>query len=168
MLEAIATAILLGGLNSLLDFATAELKLETRPIFVMARVILICVLVGTIIGARGRQILIGVVAGIGIGVFLGGAYHVLLPSIGWWSLALAWLLFWIFFGLLETLLQESKGVVLAILVSAGAALLSALVYYALGRIWGQPSSADPDYLRVLIIWSSAFFPGFIVLFWRRG
>jgi hypothetical protein len=144
------------------------LKLETRPIFVMGRVILVCMLVGTIIGARGRQILIGVVAGVGIGVFLGGAYHVLLPSIGWYALGLTWLLFWIFFGLLETLLQESRGVALAVIASAGAAVLSALVYYALGRSWGQPSSADPNYLRVLIIWSSAFFPGFIVLFWRRG
>ena len=34
MIEAIATAILLGGINTLIDFGTTEYKLEARPIYV--------------------------------------------------------------------------------------------------------------------------------------
>src|SRR5262245_45406462 len=153
MIEALATALLLGALNALLDFVTAELKLETRPIYILARVVLVCSVVGTIIGARGRQLMIGAVSGIAIGVLLGGAYHMLLTPLGFGALALTWLVFWVFFGLLEVLLQEGRGVALAIALSIGAAALSALVYYALSRVW-QPVADQPSYLRVLAIWTS--------------
>ena len=36
MIEALAAALLLGGINTLADFASAELELEARPIYVSA------------------------------------------------------------------------------------------------------------------------------------
>ena len=83
MIEALAAALLLGGINTLADFASAELKLEARPIYVLVRVVLICYCVGGIVGARARQLLMGTVAGLMIGALVAAVYYLLAPSLGW-------------------------------------------------------------------------------------
>ena len=42
MLEAFAAALLLGGINTIADYVALELKLQSKPIYVFARVALIC------------------------------------------------------------------------------------------------------------------------------
>jgi hypothetical protein len=167
MLEAIATAVLLGGINTLIDFVSLEFKLETRPIYLLARVVLICYCTGLIVGARAKQILIGSITGIVMGLVLGAGYYMLMPVIGWWGLALTWTLFWVAFGLVDTLLQEG-GAVTAILVSLAAAALSGLAFYAVSTVWSETSPETPSHIRGLVVWTSAFLPGFVVVFWRRG
>jgi len=168
MIEAIATAILLGGINTLIDFGTTEYKLEARPIYLVGRILLICYIVGTIVGARARQLMIGSFSGILIGVLLSGLYHVLLPSLGLGAMVVTWTIFWLGFALLEALLQDARGAALAILLGLAAALLSGLLFYMLPRVWTESDPDQPSYLRLLILWTSPFVPGFIVLFWRKG
>jgi len=43
-----------------------------------------------------------------MGLVLGGAYHLLTPVLGLGALALTWALFWLVFGLVDTLLQEGS------------------------------------------------------------
>jgi len=42
-----------------------------------------------------------------------------------------------------------------------------LFYYAIGNVWPLDRGSDPTIWRTLVLWSASFFPGFVVLFWRR-
>jgi hypothetical protein len=167
MLEALAAALLLGGINTIADYVALELKLQARPIYVFARIALICYCVGGIVGARARQLMMGMVGGLMIGALVSASYYLLAPSLGWSAFAVAWILFWLGFSLLEALLQGGTGIGGGLLQGAAAAVLSAGFYFAISNIWTEPTSRDPSLWRVLVTWSAAFFPGFVVLFWRR-
>ena len=167
MLEALAAALLLGGINTIADYIAVELRLQSKPIYIFARIALICYCVGGIVGARARQLLMGMVGGLMIGALISAVYYLLAPSIGWTALAIAWALFWLGFSLLEALLQGGTSVGIGLLQGAAAAALSAGFYFAISNIWVEAPSRDPSLLRVLATWSAAFFPGFIVLFWRK-
>ena len=93
-------------------------------------------------------------------------YYLLAPQFGWVGLALAWSAFWLGFSLLDALLQGGSALG-AVLQGVGAALLSGGLYHGIGNIWPEKDSIDPSLWRALAWWSAAFFPGFIVLFWRR-
>jgi hypothetical protein len=166
MIEALAAALLLGGINTIADFVSTELKLGARPIYVLARVVLICYAVGGIVGARARQLMMGTVGGLMIGALVSAVYYLLAPVAGWTALALAWSFFWLGFSLLDAVLHGGSAVG-AILQGLAAALLSGGFYYGIAKIWPQDPSLDPNLWLTLVSWSAAFFPGFIVLFWRR-
>ena len=168
MLEAIAAAFLVGGINTIADALIAEMKLDAKPIYVFARAVLIYYCVGAIVGARGRQLLMGSVGGLLIGALVGMAHYVLAPALGWAGLAVAWALFWVSFSLLDTLLEGRTDVGLALLQGTAGAVLSGVFFYAIRNVWTEGTSGDPSLLRGLVSWSAAFLPGFIVLFWRKG
>ncbi len=167
MLEALAAALLLGGINTIADYVALELKLQSRPIYVFARIALICYCVGGIVGARARQLMMGMVGGLMIGALVSAAYYLLAPSVGWTAVAAAWVCFWLGFSLLEALLHGGTSVGSGLLQGAAAAALSAGFFYGISNIWTEPASRDPNLWRVLVTWSAAFFPGFVILFWRR-
>ena len=168
MLEAIAAAFLVGGINTIADAVIAEMKLDAKPIYVFARAVLICYCVGAIVGARARQLLMGSVGGLMIGGLVGMAHYLLAPAVGWAGVAVAWALFWIGFSLLDTLLDGRTNVGLAILQGIAGAVLSGVFFYAIRNVWTEGSAADPSLLRGLVSWSAAFLPGFVVLFWRKA
>jgi hypothetical protein len=167
MLEALAAAILLGGINTIADVVSSEFKLGARPIYLFARIALICYCVGGVVGARARQLMMGTVGGLMIGSIVAGAYYLLAEPFGWGALAVAWTLFWLSFSLLDALLHGGSGFGGAVVQGAAAALLSGVFFYAIASVWTDPPGTDPNLLRVLVSWSAAFLPGFIVLFWRR-
>lgn len=83
-------------------------------------------------------------------------------------MGVAWALFWVSFSLLDALLHGGASVPGAFLQGAVAAVLSAGFYLALSGIWPRTRSSDDLLLlRVGTTWAAAFFPGFVVLFWRR-
>ena len=98
MLEALAAALLVGLINTLADYISVELKLQSKPIYVFARIALTCYCVGGIVGARARQFMMGTVGGLMIGAFVSGAYYLLAPSAETMALIVAWLLFWVGFS----------------------------------------------------------------------
>ena len=167
MLEAIAAALLVGGINTIADAVVAELKLDAKPIYVLGRVMLICYCVGGIVGARARQLMMGTAGGLMIGVLVALTHYLLAPLLGWAGLATAWTLFWVSFSLLDALLEGRTGAGLAALQGAAGAALAGVFFYAMGNVWPEVSSREPSLLRGLVSWSAAFLPGFIVLFWRK-
>ena len=167
MLEALAAAILLGGINTIADFASAELKLQARPIYAFARIMIICYCVGGIVGARARQLIIGTLGGLMIGAMVAAAYYALQPVIGWQAVPVAWTLFWIGFSVLDAIFRQGSGIVTGILQGAAAAALSGGLFYFLTNIWTETPSRDVNLWRVMALWAGAFFPGFIVLFWHK-
>ena len=166
MLEALAAALLVGVINTLADYISAELKLESKPIYLFARIALTCYCVGGIVGARARQLMMGTVGGLMIGAFVSAAYYLLAPSWESTALVVAWLVFWVGFSLLEALLQEGT-IVNGLLQGVAAAALSAGFFYAISNVWAAPESRDPNIWRELVRWSAAFSPGLVILFWRR-
>lgn len=167
MLEALAAAILLGGINTIADVVSSELKLGARPIYVFARIALICYCVGGIVGARARQLMMGTLGGLMIGSMVAAAYYLLAPTVGWGALAVAWGLFWLGFSLLDAMLHGGSSFGIAVLQGSAAAVLSGVFFYAITNIWKDAPGLDPSLPRVLVTWSAAFLPGFILLFWRR-
>ena len=167
MIEAFAAALLLGGVNTIVDVVFSELKLASRPIYVLARLVLICYCVGGIVGARARQLLMGSTGGLMIGVVVTAVYYLLEPALGWTALAVAWTVFWLAFGLLEALLSGGS-IVGGVVQGVAAALLSGGFYYGIGNLWPPArGSEDPAIWRGLVSWSASFLPGFVLLFWRR-
>ena len=167
MLEAFAAALLLGGINTIADTVSAELKLAARPIYVFARVLVMCYCVGGIVGARAKQLMMGTVGGLMIGSLVAAVYYLLAPVAAFAGLALARTLVWVGFSLLEALLEGGSSIGGAALQGVLAAILAGGFYYAISGIWPEMSSREPDLLRALLSWSAAFLPGFIVLFWKK-
>jgi hypothetical protein len=169
MIEAIAAALLLGGINTLADFAAVELRLTTRPVYAFARIALICYVVGAVVGARARQLMIGTIGGVMIGALAGGAHYFLAPVIGFEpSIAIVWVIFWVSFSLLDALVEGGGGIGTAFLQGLLAALASGGFFYAASGILATALPKDvPLLARSAMTWSVAFLPGFIVLFWRR-
>ena len=168
MLEALATAVLLGGINTLADFASVELKLRAHPLYLAARVILVCYAVGAVVGMRAKQLIIGTVSGLIIGAIVGGTYSFLAPVLGAAGLVVAWAIFWICFALLQTLLHGDSGAATAVFQGALAAAFSGAAFFGLAAFGSDATSKDANYLRLLATWSGTFLPGLIVLFWRRA
>jgi hypothetical protein len=168
MLEALAAALLVGVINTLGDYISVELKLQSKPIYVFARIALTCYCVGGIVGARARQLMMGTVGGLMIAAFVAAAYYLLAPSAESTALAVAWLVFWVGFSLLEALLQGGTGITGGLLQGVAAAALSAVFFYAISDVWAAPASRDPNIWRELVRWSAAFSPGLVILFWRQS
>jgi hypothetical protein len=64
VIEALAAALVLGGISTMFDVATAELELQGRPAYLLARTLAISICIGGIVGVRVRQMAIGVVSGL--------------------------------------------------------------------------------------------------------
>lgn len=167
MMEALAAAAILGGLNTIGDYATAVLELQSRPLYALARAAVIGYCLGGIVGARARQIFIGAISGLLIGIFVGIGYQALTPSLGWRALLVAAPVFWIGFSFLETVLHGDSTAAAALLRGLAAAAVSGLVFYVIASAWPEPKPNDPNLARLLVVWIGGFFPGFLLLFWKR-
>jgi hypothetical protein len=167
MLEALAAALLVGVINTLADYISVELKLQSKPIYVFARIALTCYCVGGIVGARGRQLMMGTMGGLMIGAFVSAVYYLLAPSAETMALVAAWLVFWVGFSMLGALLQGGTKIVAGLLQGVAAAALSAVFFYTISNVWPAPASADPNIWRELVKWAVAFWPGLVILFWRE-
>jgi hypothetical protein len=169
MIEALAAALLLGGINTIADFVSSEMRLQAKPIYAFARIALICYCVGGIVGARAKQLMIGTIGGAMIGALVAGSYYYLAPNLGQqYALGVAWGLFWISFSLLDALLHGGATFAGSFFQGAVGAVLTAGFYLALSSMWPKSMSGeDLKLLRIGVTWAAAFFPGFVVLFWRR-
>jgi hypothetical protein len=168
MMDALAAAMLLGGINTLGDVVSAQLKLGTHALYPIGRIMLACYVVGALLGAQSRQLLIGTLSGLMIGALVAGVYVVLAPALGSGAVALAWALFWVAFAGGEAVLRGEIGPGSALAQGAIAAAFSGLMFNALSGIWSEPTPADPHIPRALALWAGTFFPGFLALFWRRA
>jgi hypothetical protein len=167
MLEALAAALLVGLINTLADYISVELKLQSKPIYVFARIALTCYCVGGIVGARARQLMMGTMGGLMIGASVSAAYYLLAPTAETMALVVAWLVFWVGFSMLVALLQGGTGIVAGLLEGLAAAALSAVFFYTISSVWAAPESGDANIWREMVKWSVAFSPGLLILFWRE-
>jgi hypothetical protein len=163
MLYALAASIALGIVMTLGDWTWAVLGLRHRVAYGIVHGAVMCFCLGAAIGFRERRLGAGAAAGPVIGVIAAGAFYVLAPTLGLSAMFPAWMLFWILFALLQARL---RGVGMGVAAGMGciAAVLSGLAFYSISGIWMHHGA--PNYAWNLVAWSFAFFPGFVVLFWK--
>ena len=166
MIESLATALLLGGINTVFDFVWPHLKLGAPGGF--SRVMVVCFAVGMLVGARAREVMIGALGGLLISAAVLGAHEYLRVNNSAYTLYLPWALFWIAFGLLDAMLNRDRKVYFAVLQALAAAAAAGAAYYAFGSVWNHTSRIEATYLVTLIAWTATFAPGFVILFWHRN
>ena len=167
MIDALVAAVLLGGLSTIGDFLWATMRLHNRVAYGVIHGAVICTTIGSLVGARAKQLFLGALIGPIIGALAAGGFYALAPVMGWSAMFVMWMLLWICFGLLEAALGGDKGTGAAIFQGVIAAVLSGAAFYAISGIWTHPSPHGPNYLRNFASWTFAFFPGFAALFWTK-
>jgi hypothetical protein len=167
VIEALAAALLLGAISTMLDAAAAQLELHGRPTYLLARTLAIGFCIGGIVGARARQFVTGVVSGLFPAALAAAIYFGLTPTIGIAALALAWIGFWAAFCLLDAMLGEGISPSVSLVLGVAAAVISGAAFQAIASGWVEQSRDEPNLPRALVLWTATFLPGFVALCWRR-
>jgi len=169
MVAAAMAALALGAVMALGDVLWAAMQLRHRAVYGIVHGAVMCLCLGVAVGLRVRRPIAGALAGPVIGVAAAVAFYVLVRWLGLAAMFPAWMLFWILFALLQRQLRPDETLTRAAQRGVIAAILSGLAFYAISGIWTRPSPEGPNVLVHFAAWSFAFFPGFLVLFWRlRG
>lgn len=168
MIEALAAAIVLGGINAFGDYVTLAFELQAKPAYAVIRACVVACCIGGIVGLRAKQIMLGAVCGLIAGVLAGVAYQSLLPLGLWSAAAIAAALFWTGFGLIDVVLRGDSTVGGSLVRGIAAAALCLLFFYTLTSAWPEKPTREPNLIRLALIWSGAFLPGFVVLFFQKG
>jgi hypothetical protein len=164
MILAILASVALGAASTFGDMLWAGLSLRHRIVYGLVHGAAICLLIGVFVGARASRALAGLAAGPAIGVLAAGAFYVLAPSVGYYAMFPAWMLFWICFAGLQKMLMRDTAWSAAILRGVIAAVCSGGAFYAISGIWTNPPREGPRYLYNFAAWTMAFLPGFAALF----
>jgi len=167
MLHAIIGALVLGAVSTFGDYVWESQRLRHRMEYGLLHGAAVCLCVGGVIGWRSRRTALGAVAGPIIGVAAAGLFYLLAPALRYGAMFPAWMFLWVCFAFLQAALVRSRPLAPAALRGLAAALLSGLAFYAISGIWTRPSPGGPDYVRHLLSWTFAFFPGFAALFVRQ-
>jgi hypothetical protein len=168
MIYAFAAALALGAVMTFGDWLWSALQIRHTVAAGLLHGAAMCLCLGAAIGLRAGRLMAGVIAGPVIGVLAAGLFYLLAPSLRLMAMFPAWMFFWICFALLQGWLQRDRGRAAGLVAGIVAAVLSGLAFYAISGIWTRHDPAGPNYLWNLAAWTFAFFPGFAVLFWRRG
>jgi hypothetical protein len=168
MIEALAAAIVLGSITAFGDYVTLAFELQAKPAYAVIRACVIAYCIGGIVGLRAKQIMLGAVCGLVVGLLAGVAYQVLLPFGVWSAAAVSAALFWIGFGLIDVMLRGDTTVSGSLIRGIAGAALCLLFFYTLTSAWPEKPTREPNLIRLALIWSGAFFPGFVVLFFQKG
>jgi hypothetical protein len=163
---AVIASLFLGAVMALGDYVWAALHIQHRVAYGFAHGAVMCLCLGIAIGVHARRPLAAALAGPVIGVIAAGAFYLLAPSLRMAAMFPAWMLFWILFALLQQRLRRGERLVAAAARGSVAAVLSGLAFYAISSIWTGPSHDAPNLAVHFAAWTSAFLPGFLVLFWR--
>jgi hypothetical protein len=162
--HAIVAALLLAGVMTLGDFVWSVLEVRHRVVNGIAHGAAMCLVLGMVIGWRAGRLAAGALAGPLIGVVASVAFYLLAPSIRYWAMLPAWMLFWILFALLQHRLAGTESMGTALGRGIVAALLSGAAFYAISGIWTSPPPGPPRYGVHFASWAFAFLPGFVALF----
>lgn len=167
MAVALAAAVFLGVVATLGDFVWAHWRVGHRPLYGIIHGAVFCLCIGAAIGFRHRRVVPATIAGPIVGVVAALCFYLLAPLLGMGAMFPAWMLFWICFALLQRWLT-GDALRRAIVRGVVAALLSGAAFYAISGIWTDRAPGGPNYLRNVLSWTFAFFPGFAALFFTAS
>jgi hypothetical protein len=164
MSYALLAAIALAAVMTFGDWTWAALGLRHRVAYGLVHGAAMCLCLGAAVGFRERRFAVGAAAGPVIGLLAAGSFYVLAPWLRLSAMFPAWMLLWILFALLQARLRGTNMAAAAV-IGCLAAVLSGLAFYSISGIWTR-HDGPPNYAWNLVAWSIAFFPGFLVLFWK--
>jgi hypothetical protein len=163
---ALAGALLLGALSTLLDFTWARLALPHRAVLGLAHGTLLLLALGLYLGAlRGRPGR-GAAAGALVGLLAAASFYALAPLLGYPAMFASWMALWVGFALVDARLGGTASLREALVRGLLAAAGSGLAFWAISDIWLKPAPAGPRYAWNLACWTFAFLPGFAALLVR--
>lgn len=162
--HAIVAAVLLAAVMTVGDYIWSVFNVRHRVLNGIVHGASMCLVLGIVIGWRGRRVGTGAGSGLVIGVIAALAFYALSPWLGYFAMLPAWMLFWILFAFLQQRLMRTERIGTAIGRGITAALLSGAAFYAISDIWTNPRPGPPRYGVHFASWVFAFFPGFVALF----
>ena len=145
--HAIVAAMLLAAVMTGGDFIWSIFDVRNRMMNGIVHGAAVCLAIGTVIG---------VIAAL--------AFYALAPSLRYFAMLPAWMLFWLLFAFLQQRLMRTESIATAVGRGIVAALLSGAAFYAISGIWTNPPPGPPRYGVHFASWVFAFFPGFVALF----
>ena len=113
---------------------------------------------------RGRRVVLGAAAGIGVGIAAAGFFYLLAPMLRMWAMLPAWFALWVMLSVVTRALgvaPRTWGETLARGVLAG--LLSGTAFYLVADMWTAWDPSRINYVEHLARWAFAFAPGFLAL-----
>jgi hypothetical protein len=164
MRAALIASALLAVVATLGDFVWAFWNVRHTAFYGVIHGAVFCLAIGAAIGARTGRPLPGILAGPLIGMLAAGVFYMLAPALRMNAMFPAWMLFWICFAFLQRQLREEPAG-RALARGVAAAVASGIAFYLVSGIWTERAAGGPNYLRNLLSWAFAFFPGFASLFW---
>lgn len=167
MLAAAASALALGAVMTIGDFAWAAFHVRHSVVKGVIHGAAMCLCLGLAIGIRARRPVPAAIAGPLIGVVAAGAFYLLAPSLKWAAMFPAWMLLWILFAVLQRQLGPAERVGVTLKRGLLAALLSGLAFYLISDIWIHEAKY-PSLAVHFAAWTFAFLPGFAALFVRTS
>jgi hypothetical protein len=164
MRGALIASALLAVVATLGDFVWDYWNIRHTATYGVIHGAVFCLAIGAAIGVRAGRPGAGMVAGPLIGILAAGVFYMLAPALRMNAMFPAWMLFWICFAFLQRQLRDEPAW-RALVRGLAAAVLSGIAFYLVSGIWTDRAAGGPDYLRNLLSWVFAFFPGFASLFW---
>jgi uncharacterized protein YqgC (DUF456 family) len=164
MRGALIASALLAVVATLGDFVWDYWNVRHTATYGVIHGAVFCLAIGAAIGVRAGRPGPGILAGPLIGMLAAGVFYMLAPVLRMNAMFPAWMLFWICFAFLQRQLREEPAG-RALARGVAAAVLSGIAFYLVPGIWTERAAGGPNYLRNLLSWAFAFFPGFASLFW---
>lgn len=162
--HAIVAAVLLAAVMTFGDYIWSVFNVRHRVLNGIVHGASMCLVLGMVIGWRGRRVGTGAASGLVIGVIAALAFYALAPWLRYFAMLPAWMLFWILFAFLQQRLMRTETTIATLARGVAAALLSGAAFYAISGIWTRPAPGPPRYGVHFASWVFAFFPGFVALF----
>ena len=163
MIGALIASVFLGAVATAGDFVWAYWNIRHNAVYGLLHGAVFCLAIGAAIGVRSGRIMPALLAGPLVGVLAATVFYLLAPTMRMNAMFPAWMLFWLCFALLQRHLRDEPAG-RAIARGLLAAALSGAAFYLVSGMWTARTPGDPNYLRNLLWWTFAFFPGFASLF----
>jgi len=167
MRVALVGAVVLGVLSAFYDFLWAQFNVDHTVINGLVHGMTLLSMAGLILGWPSGRRGAGLLGGAASGLVAAASFYLFYPLLGYLSaIVAAWIVMWLLFAGLEAWLRGGSLTDGQVVLRGGiAALLSAGAFYLVSGMWTDHSVA-PNYLRNVLYWSFAFFPGFAALLYR--
>ena len=161
-------AVLLGALSTAYDFAWAIWIPRHHPMYGLLHGMTLLSAVGAVLGWRVRRPFVGLVGGGIAGLAAAAAFYAMAPLLHMSAMYPAWMLLWLMFAALDSVLHGRPAVSMEMLLRGGAAaLVSGAAFWAISGIWLRHDPDGPNYAWNFLCWTFAYFPGFAALLFTR-
>jgi hypothetical protein len=134
----------------------------------MTHGILLFAIAGLVLGVPARRPLLGIVAGVIVGVLAAGSFYLMRPLLGYSGMFVSWVGLWVALAVVNARLHERRASMAEVAArGAVAATASGVAFYAISGIWRPFDPVGWDYAAHFAGWTFAYVLGFAPLMCHR-